>query len=346
MSDDLPEPARWSDSSPEGGTAEQTIGAAFRRVREATLPNDTALARVGRRVNAAAQRTRGQLIWRLAVALLLIMATGGAVGAALNRWRRASAVAPESVAPGADARAGAARSHRRKRHGAPAVGAPEAPDVALIPEVPPSEPPPVSPALEPPAPVAVPQVAGAASAPAAPPAIEAHRSSRERRSVESAETVGAAQIADAFRDLRSRGDAAAALHSLDQYDRRFPNGVLHAESRVARIEALLLLDRRREALGLLETAGAGAALTRDARVTRGELLVDANRCADATRDFDALLAARDDDAAGGRALYGRASCRLRGGNNSGARGDLARYLSLHADGPSAAAARRALAGLP
>ena len=134
--------------------------------------------------------------------------------------------------------------------------------------------------------------------------------------------MGAAIIADAFRDLRSRGDAEAALRSLDQYDQRFPNGVLRAESRVARVEALLMLDRRPEALQLLEAIGPGGALTRDVRVTRGELLLERDRCTDAIRDFDGVLAARDGDPAGGRALYGRASCRLRGGDVAGARADL------------------------
>jgi hypothetical protein len=184
----------------------------------------------------------------------------------------------------------------------------------------------------------------ASAPPVAPIATEAHPPSRGHRAAP--ESVGATIVADAFRDLRSRGDAAAALRSLDEYDRRFPNGVLRAESRVARVEALLMLDRRAEALPLLEAVGPGVALTRDVRVTRGELLVESDRCADAVRDFDVVLAARDGDPAGGRALYGRASCRLRGGDTPGARADLTRYLSLHAGGPSAAAARRALAALP
>jgi len=355
--DEMPEPSRWSDSSSQTGTAEHAIGTAFRRVREATLPSDTAVASVGRRLNAEAQPARARLIWRLAIAAALIMATGGAVGAALHRWRRAEAVLPDAVAPGADARSGAARSHRRRRHPATGVVEPaESAEVEVSAEAPPpsAAPGPVAPAPEPAPPVVVaappaPARAPVASAPAqvAPSAAEAHRPAREHRAAEEAsESVGAAIIADAFRDLRSRGDAAAALRSLDEYDRRFPDGVLRAESRVARVEALLTLDRRAEALRLLEAAGPGGALTRDVRVTRGELLVESDRCADAVRDFDAVLAARDGDPAGGRALYGRASCRLRRGDTPGARADLTRYLSLHAGGPSAAAARRALAALP
>ncbi len=370
MTEDLPEPARWSESSPENETAEHTIGAALRRVREATEPSDTALARVARRVNAAAApRTRGQLIWRLVIAAALIMATGSAVGAALNRWRRANAEAEAAAAPRAAAEAvKAKRAHRRGHRGGLAQKAaepalPEAetelPGEAPVPERP-DEPQmtapvstlpaagaialPAAATVAPPAPSAAPVVA-AVSAPA--PARASHARVPERHAfAEPAASVGAALIASAFRDLRSRGDAAAALQSLDDYDGRFPNGVLRSESRVARVEALLTLDRRKEALRLLEAAEGGGALTRDVRVTRGELLAESNRCADAVRDFDAVLAARDSDPAGGRALYGRAGCRLRSGDSPAARRDLSRYLAVHGDGPSAAAAQRALSTLP
>ena len=361
MTEDLPEPARWSESSPENETAEHTIGAALRRVREATEPSDTALARVARRVNAAvAPRTRGQLIWRLVIAAALIMATGSAVCAALNRWRRANAEAEAAAAPRAAAEpVSVKRAHRRGHKGVlaaqaaePATQGPEMepPDEAPVPELP-DEPQTTAPVSMPPAAVvalpapAAPQVVAAVPGPV--PARPSHARAAERRApAEAAASVGAELIASAFRDLRSRGDATAALHSLDDYDRRFPNGVLRSESRVARVEALLTLDRRKEALRLLEAAGGGGALTRDVRVTRGELLAESNRCADAVRDFDAVLAARDSDPAGGRALYGRAGCRLRSGDSPAARRDLSRYLAVHGDGPSAAAAQRALSTLP
>jgi hypothetical protein len=352
MIEDFPEPGRWSESSPQGETsetAEHQIGAAFRRVREATLPSDTALARVARQVNAlSASRTRGQLLWRLALAVPLIMATGGAVGAALNRWRRAKAEAVAAAVPhAANEHVVAKRSHRGGHRGPSAAvetsqpAEVERPAEEPVPEFP-AELPPTEPVVGPPvavvAPAAGPQAIAAVSA----PARESQARAPERRAAE--ESVGAELIANAFRDLRSRGDASAALKSLDEYDRRFPGGVLRSESRVARVEALLTLDRRKEALLLLDSGG--GVLTRDVRVTRGELRAGSNRCADAVRDFDAVLAARDGDAAGGRALYGRAGCRVRSGDVQAARRDLVRYLELHADGPSAVAARRALAALP
>jgi len=136
--DEMPEPARWSDWPSESCTAEQAIGVAFRRVREATEPSDTAVASLGRRLSAEVQPTRARMLWRLAIAAALIMATGGAVGAALHRWRRAEAVVPDAVAPGADARSGAARSHRRRRHPATGVVEPaESAEVEVSAEAPP-----------------------------------------------------------------------------------------------------------------------------------------------------------------------------------------------------------------
>jgi predicted Zn-dependent protease len=154
-------------------------------------------------------------------------------------------------------------------------------------------------------------------------------------------------LGTAFRELRTRGDAAAAMRALDEYDRRFPAGVLSGEARIARAEAFMAQDRRREALPLLAAlADDDGELTRAVRITRGELYAEAGRCAEAVRDFDRVLAGAADDLAGGRALYGRASCRLRAGETAGARTDLETYLALHAEGAFAAAARRALDSLP
>lgn len=178
-------------------------------------------------------------------------------------------------------------------------------------------------------------------------------------------------MATAFRALRSDGDPLAALGSLDDYERRFPRGVLRGEARVARAEALLALGRRAEALPWLEQLEAGPggrarpvarALTPSVRLTRAELLVEAGRCAEATHDFDVLLGGRSGsgsdtvDSVDGvttlRALWGRASCHARVGENGRARADLERYLTLEAgrtvplDDAHRRTVRRALEALP
>ena len=84
------EPERWSDRvhsalGPQrwGAPVEDELGALFRRVQEATSPEPPAAP--------AAPRTRGvrrgHLVWRLAVALVVLVATGGVVSAARLVWR-------------------------------------------------------------------------------------------------------------------------------------------------------------------------------------------------------------------------------------------------------------------
>jgi tetratricopeptide (TPR) repeat protein len=330
MSADLPEPARWCDLSARGASAENALGATFRRVRDATEPSDAAVARLTRRINAATAEpsTRFGLVWRVVVAALLLMATGGAVGAALNRWRLASAAHPATVE--GHLRASVGRPGRK--HGA-RVHAPMAEVSAPVVDPPTLDPPA---ALDPPL-IDTPP-------PATPVAQEDPRPS-EHRAAMVAPSSETALLASAFRELRSGGNPEAALRSLDRYDRRFPDGTLRSEARIARIEALLALDRPAEALRLLEELGAGA-ITRDVRITRAELLAANQRCAIAIRDFDRVLAVRDNDAPGARALYGRASCHLRAADTRAARQDLTRYLALNPTGPMASAARRALTYLP
>ncbi len=350
MSLHLPEPERWCDLPAGGETAEGAIGAALRRVKEATEPSDVAVARLARRTNPPVLATsqRNQLIWRLVVAAVLIMATGGVVGAALNRWRRAQAAASaESGEPaGAVTRSKEARHHRRAGHASAVV---EPPAAAGLPTVEP-----IDPVVMPsPAPAAAEAPSGSAKVNTNPNAnanANANANVRlapARAAGPRAATDGADLVATAFRELRTSGNAAAALRALDQYERHFPAGALRDEARIARVEALLTLNHRQEALRLLEGFDAGGGtLTRDARATRGELLAENGRCAQALQDFDAVVAARDGDGPGGRALYGRASCRLSAGDRPAARQDLIRYLSLHPNDPLSANARRVLSSLP
>lgn len=359
MSLDLPEPERWCDLPAGGETAEGAIGAALRRVKEATEPSDVAVARLARRTNPPALATsrRNQLIWRLVVAAVLIMATGGVVGAALNRWRRAQAAASADAgeSAGAVTRSKEARHHRRSGHWSSAVQPAPAVVLPAVDPIDPRVPPPPAPAAAAEAPSASAtanvnvnvNTSADASTNANASASASVRRAPARLAGTHAATDGADLVAAAFRELRSSGNAAAALRALDQYERHFPAGALRDEARIARVEALLTLNRRQEALRLLEGFDAsGGTLTRDARATRGELLAENGRCAQALRDFDAVVAVRDGDGPGGRALYGRASCRLSGGDRQAARQDLLRYLSLHPNDPLSANARRVLSSLP
>jgi tetratricopeptide (TPR) repeat protein len=143
-----------------------------------------------------------------------------------------------------------------------------------------------------------------------------------------------ALLGEALRALNLRRDALASLHALDAYDARYPAGVLRREALVARIDALLALGRRTEALQLLEKAGDLTALpkARELEVLRGELRAQGGNCAGAGSDFDAALDERGPLAE--RALWGLAAC--------GSRPHLERYLREYPNGTFAAQARAAL----
>jgi TolA-binding protein len=146
-------------------------------------------------------------------------------------------------------------------------------------------------------------------------------------------------LSAALRQLRT-GDAAGALHALEDYQRQFPTGGLHLESQRARVEALLALDRRRPALEVLDQMD-GDLGTGELLVVRGELRAELHRERAAITDFDAALVHAEGRNAE-RALYGRASARARVHDDAGARADLETYLHRFPAGQFAVAAKRAL----
>ena len=307
------EPERWSDRTGSAcPDAEATFGATFRRVRRATDPSDEDLARATVRARASESvLTRLRFGTAVAVAVVLILATGGVVGAARGHFRLVRAVSPTStvVAPVETVVRRAPR-----------------PREAAIPPAPTREAAPAAPAT-PVVPVARPEAPPSAPVPPRRPPLDE-----------------AATLAEAFRTLRTGEDAASALRALERYERRFPDGLLRSEARIARAEALLALGRRGDALALLRgLADADGALTRGVRIARGELLAETGNCAGAMRDFDWILDGATTDDVLGRALYGRAACALQADDRLTARRDLERYLALFPGGDRVAAARRALA---
>jgi hypothetical protein len=164
-------------------------------------------------------------------------------------------------------------------------------------------------------------------------------------------------LAAALGKLRQDHDPGAALALLDQHQTRFTNGSLGAEAQLTRVEALLGLDRRDEALSLLDPLRAPwSGRRRDLLITRAELRAQAGRCAEALVDFGIVLGERGSrsgagsrseagsgsDAVDERALHGRASCRSRRGDAGGARADLESYLARFPEGRFAAEARASL----
>jgi hypothetical protein len=148
-------------------------------------------------------------------------------------------------------------------------------------------------------------------------------------------------LAHALRKLRQEHDAGGALQLLDRYAQRFAGGRLAPEAALGRVEALMMLDRRQEALRLIESTPV-LPLGRESTVLRGELRASAGRCPEAVTDFGAALSATPRDALDDRALFGRAFCRARSGDRAGGRAELEHYLSTFPRGRFAVEARRAL----
>lgn len=110
----------------------------------------------------------------------------------------------------------------------------------------------------------------------------------------------------------------------------------------ARVNALVALGRRKDALATLESLPEAAARGRGLRALRGELLVHEGRCVEALALLDPLLAEASLDDAAERALFARASCRGRMGQFEASAADLRSYLEHFPRGRFAEEARRAL----
>lgn len=144
----------------------------------------------------------------------------------------------------------------------------------------------------------------------------------------------AALVARALGRLRRDHDPLWALNDLDEHDRRFPAGTLRREAALARAEALLALDRDGDALAVLDTVKLEPTdIDRRTFLARAELRAHDGRRVEAIADFNRVLVGGRDDDLAARALYGRAVCRVRGGNLGGARVDFQSYVRRFPEGP-------------
>jgi hypothetical protein len=120
----------------------------------------------------------------------------------------------------------------------------------------------------------------------------------------------ARSLADALARWRRDKKGEAALKLLDAHDRRFVDGALSVESKVARAEILLALARRDRALAVLDSLGlAGLPRAREIATVRGELRAEAGRCREARADLQRVLQDTPGDEFARRAKAALAQCR-------------------------------------
>ena len=171
----------------------------------------------------------------------------------------------------------------------------------------------------------------------APPCAEVPEAQR-------AKATEAGMVAEALSQLRQQGEPRAALVTLDAYARTFPHGVLEAEARRTRLEALIRLDDRKAALALLDAMpGLSDEPGTELLLTRAELRAAAGRFREALADFTQIVEGEGGaPAASERALYGRAVCLGRLSEDDRARADLLAYGRRFPHGRFAAEVRRLL----
>jgi outer membrane protein assembly factor BamD (BamD/ComL family) len=153
-------------------------------------------------------------------------------------------------------------------------------------------------------------------------------------------------LGKAVEQLRRQRNPKAALATLRRYFARYPRGELRGEAEVTRVEALLAARRKSEALKHLDrlyrTGFEGLPRPDELALQRAELLAETQRAPEAAQAFSEVLARHPAPALEERALFGRAVCRARTGDEAGMRADLDSYLQKFPAGRFAEQARERL----
>ena len=326
---------RWI-AQPPGASDEALAGAMLRSAAVVRPFGAKELVEVGARLRSKERFRPRPLAWQLAIAVCLVL-FGSALSAAVLHVLRAPTraqqelpVAPPASKPVRHASLGTARATRP-----PQPVAEPLPELAATPAAPApvrsSRAVAIREKLTAPVPSAAPSTEPTlAPAPAAGPSSLAQESRLLSR---------------AIAKLRQEGDAEQSLAILDEHRAEFgASGALLPEANATRIEALLRMGRNGRALALLDAQTLTATGTgREMLVARAEMRADKGRRASALHDFDLLLRVDEPtDSVVERALYGRAVCRGKMGNWTGARTDFERYVATFPDGKFADKARAAM----
>jgi len=341
MSRKMPELERFSELSPDADS--RGVGALFRSAKAA--PEDD-LPRVRWRLRSSLrQRDNDQRLLHIVLITSGVFLTGGVVGAMVRPYWEPKHEGPvPSTEKAAKLKSPSPRKagHPRQTEPEPVAMATNEPlgeEVAL--STPPAEKrrPPARLAWREPSPVPEPPPTLEPAATPAPP---------------SAFTVEQTMLGEILISLRTRHDALAALALLDEHDRRFPTTGLGPELAMLRVEALLGVGRKSDALALLDRLSLSSMPNRDERlVLRGELRAAAGRWREAQEDFGIVLFAQAPSgndvkrrAIVERALWGRASTRSHLGDEAEARADLTTYMRRFPSGRFAEKAAALLRGSP
>ena len=326
------------------------VGRMFRNACE--LPEeDLSTLRWRLRASQRLLAKRPRLLLRVALVIGVVFCMGGVVGAVVSPFlARKKPVVVVSPTPAATPTA----RHRKLR---PATASPATPEPsALVPDE-------TVPVVATP----VPEETKPAPAPAKPrvsvrvamrneptPPTAPSDASNPAPGAPSPIAVEQSLLGQAMRMLRDGHDARKALALLAQHAERFPKGALASEATMLRIEALLALGLRDQALSVLDRTPLASLPNRQEQlVVRGELRAANGRWRESKQDFDEALGERSLPAASvrirniqERALWGRAAARSRLGDQDGARADLDLYLRHFPDGRFAGPAASLLQGTP
>lgn len=172
--------------------------------------------------------------------------------------------------------------------------------------------------------------------PIAPPAVATKPAGLDEKSE-------SAVLQRAISTLRRDRDPAKALAQLDAYASTFPTGALRTEARLVRIDSLLALGNKTDALVELDSLRDEVPRA-ELRLVRAELRAHARRYADALADLrviDHPPLTRDRER-GPRLVWALAVCYAELGDHAAKRQALERYLSEFPEGAHAKAAKTAL----
>ena len=336
-------------------TLEQRLGVLIERAEAPaaldTQPLDRVWGRLSRSPRGRAPLHVGRMLrWALAATVLLV--SGGVVGAELRGWKWPQTVVQRLVRPRSSAgtESGASRATASPRRAErpvvemPAEGA--LPDLVAPPADLDLTPPPPSEAT--PAEKAG-QRASHARARSLLTEESLHAPARSVLTQESLHAPARSVLTEesqllgrALARLRQQRNARGALTDLDAYVARFPSGILLPEARRLRVDALLMEGRLAEARTDLSALDLGAGTRdRELRLIRAELVAEQS-CRAALSDYQIVLGEDGDGPLAERAVWGRAACLTRLGDETGARRELTVYVARFPNGTHEAAARARL----